>query len=120
VATQKGYLAVVKMLVEEGEVHLNTKTERGATALYMASSKGHTDIVAYLLEHGADHEIAFENGYTPLHAAVSCKQERVVELLLKHGASLLIKDMIDDTPLDTAIKGEHEGIIRLCVANWQL
>ena len=41
----------------------------GMTALYLASSGGHLDIVRLLLTKGADMTIADNNGYTALHEA---------------------------------------------------
>lgn len=112
VASQKGHFEVVKILVEKAKVRLNTATERGATPLYVAAQRGHyvglpnsflylsplrtlQEIAKYLLEHGADCEITFQNGYTPLHIAVVENRDSVVQALLDHGANPLAKDAKD-------------------------
>ena len=48
-----GRLEVVQALLDKG-ANVNAKTEKGTTALMMASSTGQTDVVQMLLENGAN------------------------------------------------------------------
>ena len=57
----------------------------------MAAKNGHKDIVAYLLEHGADPEIVSNRGRAPLQEAVRCGHQEVAELLSKRGSVLPAK-----------------------------
>jgi ankyrin repeat protein len=50
-AVQKGYLEIVKVLLENGAVI--EKLVGGVTPLFMAVQKGYLEIVRVLLEHGA-------------------------------------------------------------------
>lgn len=65
---------------------LNTRDERGASALLRACGAGHTDAAQRLIDAGADIELAAESGATPLSAAISARRDAVVNLLLERGA----------------------------------
>ncbi|HJU09145.1 MAG TPA: ankyrin repeat domain-containing protein [Rhodanobacteraceae bacterium] len=66
--------------------YVNTRDERGASALLRACGAGHIDAAQRLIEAGADIELAAESGATPLSAAISARREAVVNLLLERGA----------------------------------
>src|SRR5439155_357162 len=57
----------------------------GVSATTLAAHAGHRDVVAFLLEHGADPN-ASRVGFTALHAAIMRRDERMVAALLAHGA----------------------------------
>ena len=68
----KGDLEVVKYIIEKYRIDPNRpRTENGGTALYQAARNGYSDIVAYLLNKGADPNIANNSNVTPLNAAAS-------------------------------------------------
>ncbi len=50
---------IVRMLVSKG-ANVNTKAERGATPIYIASQNGHEKVVRFLIECGADMECVFK------------------------------------------------------------
>ena len=57
----------------------------GRTALHLAASAGHADVVQILLLHGADPLVKATAGDTPLHGARRAGHENVVDALLRHG-----------------------------------
>lgn len=66
-----------------------------ASAIHLASSQGHEDIVRILLEHGADPELEIEviecEGYsskTPLQVAADSGQLSIVRLLINTGVAI--------------------------------
>jgi ankyrin repeat protein len=61
--------------------------EEGNTPLYTAAGGGHADVVAALIQYGADVNLASSNGATPLQAATMRGHRDVVELLLDAGAA---------------------------------
>ncbi|KAL2191560.1 ankyrin, partial [Thermothelomyces heterothallicus CBS 203.75] len=58
----------------------------GRTALELAASKGHTEVVRALLERGADVTARTELGETPLWSAAHNGHAAAAELLLQHRA----------------------------------
>ncbi|MBS0432391.1 MAG: ankyrin repeat domain-containing protein [Proteobacteria bacterium] len=76
--------AVSKLLALGFDV--DTRDERGASALLRACGAGHAETAQRLLDAGADRELAADSGATPLSAAVSARREAVVRQLLEHGA----------------------------------
>ena len=56
---------MLRILVERG-ADTNKANNNWATPLYIASRKGHVDVVRILAERGADINKARDNGSTPL------------------------------------------------------
>ncbi|MGN6312293.1 MAG: ankyrin repeat domain-containing protein [Rhodanobacteraceae bacterium] len=75
----------VSKLLELGFA-IDTRDERGASALLRACGAGHLDTAQRLLQAKADTALAAESGATPLSAAVSARRPEMVKLLLEHGA----------------------------------
>lgn len=61
---------VARVLIEAG-ADVNRRCEHGRTALHMAASWGHADVVQFLMQHGANAELVDEEGLTPPMAARS-------------------------------------------------
>jgi ankyrin repeat protein len=64
---------------------------KNATPLYVACQKGYLEIVKYLIKHGADMTICFQNGFSPLHIAAQDQALEVVKYLISKGADVLAK-----------------------------
>jgi ankyrin repeat protein len=83
-AARVGDLASAKTLVTGG-ANVNDAEAWGVSAVTMAAHAGHTAIVEFLLEKGADPNAA-KAGFTALHAAVMHRDEAMVRALLDAGA----------------------------------
>jgi len=91
VAAQEGNLSRVEAEIAKGaDVNLRDKAV-GWTALGHAASKGHTNVVQFLLEHGAEANYRDSGGGVPLHFAALMGRANVVKLLLAHGADVNAK-----------------------------
>jgi len=80
-------------------------------ALHAAARNGHRDVVAYLLDQGAEIDAKGVFGATGLHWAAINGHHEVVEFLVKKGANLAINDSkFDATPEEWAQEGGHSAI----------
>ena len=60
--------------------------------LFIAAGVGRTDVLAALLEAGADPDARFAHNLTALHAAAATGHRAAVELMLAHGASPALRE----------------------------
>ena len=74
----------------------------GSTLLATAALMGHTEVVALLLEHGADVNAKSRDGGTALHAAAFLGRAETVKLLLKKGADISLRNSMGSTAIDGA------------------
>uniref|UniRef100_A0A2K6D2L1 Ankyrin repeat domain 60 n=1 Tax=Macaca nemestrina TaxID=9545 RepID=A0A2K6D2L1_MACNE len=91
----------------EGEKWKQWTSQRAFVALYVASHRGHSDAVQYLLEHGASCLSRSPLGRTPLHVAAAMGRSDCISLLLQHGASIHDKDAKGETPISIAHRLNH-------------
>ena len=76
-------LEIVKLLLARGANINARQSDQGWTPLTQAVSSHQTDVVLYLLAHGADPSLPMNDGATPLHMAVFSGDAKAVEALLK-------------------------------------
>lgn len=89
-AALNGELEQVKMLIEKEGVDINAKeSEIGATALLVASVKGHLEIVQYLINKGADINAKGDKVVTALMGASAAGHLAVVKALVEGKKGLL-------------------------------
>ena len=106
-AAANGHLKIVRSLLECG-VRINAEPYDGYTSLRKASYFIYVEIVALLLQHGADigarADIEAENkdGRTPLHLVSPSGQAETVHMLLHRGANANAKDKNGWIPLHQA------------------
>jgi ankyrin repeat protein len=83
-AARVGDLASAKLLVAAG-ANVNDEDAWGVSAAVLAAHSGFADLVAFLLDSGADANAA-KAGFTALHEAVMRRDEKMAAMLLAHGA----------------------------------
>jgi uncharacterized protein len=83
-AARVGDLESAKLLVAAG-ANVNDADAWGISAAAMAAHAGFRDVVALLLDKGADPNLSGA-GFTALHAAIMRRDEAMVAVLLDHGA----------------------------------
>jgi ankyrin repeat protein len=91
-ASERGHVEIVRYLLTETDVDVDHVNRLGWTALLEAillSDGGprHQAIVALLIEHGADVDLADGEGVRPLAHARARDQGEIVELLERAGAT---------------------------------
>ena len=84
----------------------------GMTALMVASSRGYAEMVAKLIERGANVNLARYDGYTPLFFAASEGDAKIIKALLRAGANPNVQVVSvhagEMTPLISAINSDSE------------
>ena len=83
-AARVGDVESAKLLVAAG-ANVNDTDAWGVSATTLAEHSGFSDLVVFLLDKGADPNLA-ANGFTALHEAIERRDERVVAALLDHHA----------------------------------
>ena len=84
-----GHLEVARHLALHGaDINAVSTNGTGYTALTGAVASGHTAIVGWLLEHGANPNYRYAAGYSPLLTAAANGHLEIVKLLLAHGADV--------------------------------
>ena len=102
-ASLKGYLPLVKQLVEN-DADVN---KPGWTPLHYAATGGHVAVIEHLLEHSAYIDAESPNASTPLMMAAMYGSPESVKHLIQAGADLTVKNHLGMTALDFAIKGNR-------------
>ncbi|KAK9682305.1 hypothetical protein RND81_10G064300 [Saponaria officinalis] len=106
-----GDLYQLKSFVRAGADPKKTDYD-GRSPLHLAASRGHEDIVQFLIQEGVDVNVLDNFGTTPLMEAVKNGHDKVADLLRKKGATLDVKDV--GTVLCTAVaSGDTEFLKRL-------
>ena len=116
-ATENGNVDVVKWLLERKIFGAN-ETHGSLTALYMAVGKQQEDIVALLLEHGADPLWDSQEGFhgTPLHIAFRGRSLTIFERLLRQ-TELLYKDSLEKSSV-LAFDWKSEALFEALREDW--
>lgn len=115
-AAAAGDLPRVRALVDREGSAANAVSPDGYSPLGLAAFFKRRDVVAYLLERGADPRAASrQGGFTPLHSAVATdagpSDNDIVRLLLASGADPNARSASGGTPLHTvAFTGDRAGV----------
>ncbi len=94
IVAQNGNLEILKILLNSPDIRMNQTKTGDETALFIASLNHRPQIVAALLNSGANVNKADQDGWTPLHIAIYGGYVDVIDLLLE-------TNMIDVNALTT-------------------
>jgi ankyrin repeat protein len=101
-AAKSGSVLRVKELLAADAKLINALDKDGSTPLHCATWKGQQEVVALLLDSGADvnaHNANEHWGTTPLHAAAHANQAAIAQMLIDRGADVNAKDREERTPM---------------------
>lgn len=103
-AVERGYLQIVKQLVNTGLCKLELKNPQGYTPLMTAVYHDYEEIAESLITAGADVDASGAKGRTILFIAVLESSLNCMELLLKNGCKTNVRDNHGFTILKTIFK----------------
>nr|XP_039273528.1 ankyrin repeat domain-containing protein 27-like [Styela clava] len=90
-------------------ITVQTRNDKGQTALHIAAVSGHHELVDSLVDHGSELNATDYHGSTPLHCAALSGSQSVVFLLMHHGANPNARDNNSNTPLHLCCQRGHEA-----------
>lgn len=107
---------VMQLFNSRGQGIVNAKDGRGDTALIVALTDRSEDYTAFLLNHGADPNLAGQGGDTPLIAATRVGYEEAAEWLLGQGAKVDGTNRMGETPLIVAVQTRQASMAKLLLS----
>jgi ankyrin repeat protein len=99
-------------LIADHPTIVDTKDEKGDTGLLIAIRAANQDWAAFLLNKGADPNLAGANGDTPLIAAAKTDSEQAAEWLLGLGAKVDTPNKSGETALIIAVQQRDPKLVR--------
>jgi hypothetical protein len=109
--------SVARLLIKEDDKDIFEKDDLGQTALHIAASEGHTDIVQLLLDKGLDPLAPDKEGKTALHGAAFAGHESVVRTLLEYKGNFLALDIKRNEALCWAVSTGYQDIAKDIIEN---
>jgi ankyrin repeat protein len=103
---------IVELLLAHGPEVNAVDVTYGESALYGAARHNNIEIMALLLENGADVQMQSKGGETPLHRAAQWGAFEAAQLLLDHGAAVDVESLQGWTPLDVSTADEVDELLR--------
>jgi ankyrin repeat protein len=100
IAARRGNIEAAKILIQNG-APLNSNPKK-RYPLMSAVGEQKREMVKFLLEMGADPNMASEYGMVPLHRAASDDDANIVQMLLDYGANSNAMDRAQQMPLHYA------------------
>jgi ankyrin repeat protein len=108
VASGRGFLRIVELLLAAGADPNMVEPRMGMTALHLAAQSGNPQIIGLLLDSGAFIDCQSPVlGNTPLIDAILYKQDAAVDMLLRRGARTTIRNHWQQSAADIA---RQEGL----------
>ena len=99
-------------------IDLNLKDTVGRTPLHIAAEKGNIDVAIFLIENGANVNVADANGNTPLVFIINKTGNlKVIQRFLEKGASVNTQNRTGETALMYAAWHGHSAIVQLLIKN---
>ena len=121
ISAYKGYLHCVRWLVEHAnaDIHQPTSDSYHITPLYAAAQEGHTDVVDYLLAHGAGASAQnWYTGYTPLHISALQGHTDTVKLLAQRIGSIRLQQSGEgQKAFLLALSKQHYGVMECLIGD---
>ncbi len=97
---------------EDVALHHVDGMKLGRTTCHIAAARGHTDVLAVLLEYSVDVNAIDHAGKTPLMLAAFAGHRAIGRMLIEAGARVDLPDIRGGTALLGAARGGHEELVQ--------
>lgn len=115
-AAHCGQLDIVGRILATGTVDVNFQDNHGRTAAYRAARRGHTDVLQFLIKHGADLETVTSSGASPAFVTAQQGEVEAMRLLLAAGTKINVPPAhMHGSPLGMAVSHGHMQMVELLV-----
>ena len=122
IAARDGKLDFVKVLLcyeanieARGTIKIDGKVIEGCTALWIAASNGHFDVVRLLIEQNSEVDGRTSSNSTPLRSAAFDGRLDIVSYLVEGGADLNARNFYNSTPLIVTCCKGHQDVASFLV-----
>ncbi|XP_071084412.1 ankyrin repeat domain-containing protein 50-like isoform X2 [Haliotis cracherodii] len=116
VACLEGHLDLVKDIVTNHRVDINSRGRYGRTPVMKAAEKGHKDVLDLLIRNGCEVTITDDNGNNILHVACIGGHVEMVKVVLSHGlVDINSRGQYGRTPVIMAAGCLHQDLVELLV-----
>jgi ankyrin repeat protein len=105
----------MELLRSRGRTVVNARDDKGETPLIVAVSRRDDSWTGFLLQQGADPNMAARNGDTPLIAAARVGYIPGTATLLKLSAKVDAANRLGETALIIAVQQRHAAIVKLLI-----
>ena len=117
VAASNDHVEAAKILISHGAKIDVRDTVNNDTALIYGIRDGKFRVAEFLLEAGADPNLADRRGFAPVHIAVARNEVKLVQRLLDHGAAINVRTYSDGkTPLMIAAAAGFEEMVEILLS----
>jgi hypothetical protein len=111
-AARHGFFDLVRILLDEGAIGVNTIDEYGGTTIgYIAASCNEWSLVDILLGLSANIEGVDDKGNTPLISASFAGNFEIVEKLIAYGANIDVINKDGYSPITSAFRERHMDVV---------
>ena len=111
IASLRGYLDTVELLVNEGQADILAEDQEEFSALKNAVQGNHGEVATFLIEHGANPNDVYVDDegreHNLLMDALIVENENFAQLLISHQANV---DYTDAHGVTTLIQASHKGL----------
>lgn len=108
--------AVTYLLEKGANPNLRSRNNMSNLPIHAAAAGGNREILAMLIDRGADINARQHGGWTPLHSSAQSGDAETVKLLLSRGAEVDAQAENGQTALDLAMTKGFQSIVDLLMA----
>ena len=112
-AAEVGDLETLTTLIATDPQLVNCRDVDCYTPLHRACYNNHTEVIKFLLQHGADIHAESREGWRPLHSAAHWSQTEAAALLIEAGADINCRSHSGLAPVHLAAQQNNRPLLEL-------